>query len=75
MLRRLLHCHECLGDVALVDDIVPIEDGTRLVTADPHSDRGVNTGPNKVPDTAASQIVEKEIILDPVHWFRLRVGK
>jgi hypothetical protein len=23
----------------------------------------------------ASQIVEKEIILDPVHWFRLRVGK
>src|SRR5262249_34125908 len=60
VLRRRLHCHEGLGDVGLVDDVVAVEDGTRLVAADPHGDRGVDTSPNEVPDTAPSKIVEKQ---------------
>ena len=60
LLQVLLELGGGLDDVALADDVVALEDGTRPVAADGHGDPLRHAGPDEVPDPGAAEVVEEE---------------
>jgi hypothetical protein len=48
-----------VGEVGFVNDVVALEDGARLVSADPHDHALLNAKSAKVADAAPSQIVKQ----------------
>ena len=59
-----------LGQIALRDDVVPIENAPRLVAADSHRDTLRYAGTHQVTDAAAPQIVKDHSSINHFH-FRL----
>lgn len=54
-----MHPFETAPDVLLIDDVVAVENGSRLVAGDLHGELLRDTGPDEVSDRRSSQIVKE----------------